>query len=114
MSKDKPISQEAHIHYGICGRNLFMQIATYHDHILWEGKVELSEKPKTEEIENSIPKLFETFKESGIKLSKSGTYHIDGLRIIETGKMHTKLTKKVESIYLYFWDNAVNHLFWSK
>jgi hypothetical protein len=116
MPKDKPINQETHIRYGICDGYLFIQVATYHDHIIWEGKTKLSDKPTKKEIKNLIPKLFESFKKKELGLFKEVThvYHIDGLMIIETGKIHTRSAEKVGKIYSDFWEDVTNYLFLTK
>jgi hypothetical protein len=110
----KKVETTAHVFFGISEGNLFAQIATQDNEIVYEAEVPMSD-PTPANLMRGLSELFpDKFKESGVKVSRVAIFEWDGQKIVKSGGKEILDCQTILnifpkfSVYLftYLWENG--------
>lgn len=98
----KKIEMVSHIFYGIHDDKLFVQIATADNEVVYEAETTMKD-PSPINLMDSLSILFpDSFKETGIKVSRITFFEWDGQKIIQSGEKRILDCKTVKDIFPKF------------
>lgn len=112
----REIEMVSHIFYGITFEGkLFVQIANSDNEIAYEAETLIEEEPEPKVLMSKLYDLFpDSFKETGIKVSRLNIFPWDGQKIVKSGEKSILdcktigdiFPKFVQYLFSFVWENG--------